>query len=83
MKGININKEILDHYLVPKHIILNEKEKNELLQKLNISEQQLPKISINDPIVKLIGAKEGDVIKIIRKSHTAGESIYYRLVVKI
>ncbi|MBU5575109.1 MAG: DNA-directed RNA polymerase subunit H [Candidatus Aenigmarchaeota archaeon] len=78
-----MNKEILDHYLVPKHIILNEKEKNELLQKLNISEQQLPKISINDPIVKLIGAKEGDVIKIIRKSHTAGESIYYRLVVKI
>jgi len=74
--------DVLKHELVPKHIILTEEEKKELLEKLNITPKQLPKILISDPVVKAIGAKKGDIIKIIRKSVTAGESIYYRVVVK-
>lgn len=39
-------------------------------------------MTANDPLAKLLNAKIGDVIKIIRKSETAGEADYYRVVVK-
>ena len=74
--------DVLKHKLVTKHIILKDEEKKELLEKLKILPKQLPKILTNDPVVKEIGAKEGDIIKIIRNSPTAGVAIYYRLVVK-
>lgn len=73
---------VLKHELVPKQIILKDEEKKELLEKLNIIPPQLPKIFTNDPVVKSIGAKEGDIIKIIRDSPTAGVTTYYRVVVK-
>jgi DNA-directed RNA polymerase subunit H len=41
----------------------------------------MPQVKANDPAVKAIGAKPGDVLKIIRKSQTAGEHIAYRYVV--
>ena len=74
--------DILKHELVPEHIILNENEKKELFEKMNITERNLPKILTNDPVVKEIEAKEGDVLKIVRKSSTAGVSTYYRVVSK-
>lgn len=74
--------DILKHELVPEHVILGENEKKELMEKLKITSVNLPKILTNDPVVKSIGAKEGDVLKIIRKSATAGTSTYYRVVVK-
>ena len=73
---------ILKHELVPEHIILKEEEKNELLEKYKIKPKNLPKILTTDPVVKALNAKEGDILKIIRKSKTAGTSIYYRIVVK-
>ena len=74
--------EILKHFLVPEHIVLTEEEKKKVLQEKGIVEQQLPKILKNDPVVKEIKAKEGDVIKITRSSPTAGVTTYYRTVVK-
>ena len=71
---------ILKHELVPEHIVLKEEDRRQLLEKLGIKAQQLPKILTNDPAVKAINAKEGDVIKIVRKSATAGETVYYRIV---
>jgi DNA-directed RNA polymerase subunit H len=73
---------ILNHELVPEHIILSKEEEKEILDKFKIRPENLPKILISDPVVKAIGAKEGDILKIIRKSKTAGTSLYYRVVVK-
>jgi len=73
--------DISQHELVPLHIKLNEDEKQKILDELNISEKQLPSINENDVMVKKLNAKVGDLIKIIRKSQTNKESVYYRVIV--
>ena len=72
---------IKKHILIPKHIKLSEKEKKDLFQKYNISSKELPKIKKDDPAIVKLTAKEGDVIKIIRQSSTAGETEFYRGVI--
>jgi DNA-directed RNA polymerase subunit H len=72
---------ILEHELVPRHEVVPPQEALELLRKLGIEPWQLPWISADDRVVKAIGAKPGDIIRIIRKSPTAGEFIAYRYVV--
>lgn len=74
--------KLLNHNSVPMHEIMNKEEIEELLKKYSINKEHLPKILINDPIIIEIGAKVGDIIKIKRKSSTAEESIYYRLVIE-
>lgn len=73
---------IMEHELVPQHRVLSPEEAQEVLKRFGVQPQQLPYILISDPIVKTLGAKPGDIIEIKRPSETAGEAIYYRLVVK-
>jgi DNA-directed RNA polymerase subunit H len=73
---------ILKHRLVPEHVILTEDEIKEICEKYNIRKQQLPKIFTTDAVVKEMGAKIGDVFKILRSSPTAGNIDYYRIVIK-
>ncbi len=81
MKKNDININIVNHELIPKHSIVTERE--EIFNKYGIKKiSQLPRIVDSDPVVKAMGANPGDVIKIVRKSSTAGESIYYRAVVE-
>lgn len=77
-----IGKKILDHEYVPEHRILSDGEVEKLLKKFGIKKWQLPKIYDRDPVVMLKGAKPGEVVEITRNSQTAGESKYYRLVVR-
>lgn len=74
--------DVLKHVYVPKHEILSKKEADEVLVKYNAKHTQLPFLLSTDPTVKALGAKPGDVVKISRKSPTAGESTYYRYVVE-
>ena len=73
---------IFEHGLVPFHEILQEKERDKLLAQYKVQPYQMPQIKSGDPAVKVIGAKPGDVLKITRKSTTAGEHITYRYVVE-
>ena len=72
-----------DHIDVPKHEIMTRKEAEEVLEKYHCKATDLPLILINDPAIIAIGVKPGDMIKITRKSATAGESFYYRYVVEV
>ncbi len=69
------------HILQPKHIKNKKKEAQELLEKLNISKAQLPKILSNDPALPE-GCLVGDIIKIERKEPESEKiNLYYRVVV--
>ena len=74
--------EIMRHDLVPQHMIISEKEKENLFKKYKIQPDQLPKILDTDPVSIFIGAKPGQVVKIVRKSRTAKEAVAYRLVIE-
>lgn len=74
--------DIFEHALVPKHEILPLKEKQQLIAYYKVQPYQMPQITSTDPAVKVIGAKPGDVLRIIRKSPTAGEHVTYRYVVE-
>ena len=73
--------EIFQSSLVPKHEILSEKEKEKLLKDFKIQLKDLPRIKEEDPVVKRIGAKRMDVIRISRRSDISNEYYYYRVVV--
>jgi len=67
------------HTLQPKHSKLNEKEIEELLEDLNISKAQIPKVLSTDPGLPE-GCVIGDLIKIERKEGDK-VNIYFRAVV--
>lgn len=73
---------VSEHIHVPKHEIVTERQIPEILKKYNAKLEQFPYILISDPVVKEIGGRLGDLVKITRKSPTAGEIIYYRFVVE-
>jgi DNA-directed RNA polymerase subunit H len=72
---------VTDHLHVPKHEIVSDKEKEAISQNYKASFGQFPQILVSDPVIREIGGKPGDLVKITRKSPTSGESIYYRIVV--
>ncbi len=72
---------ILEHELVPEHEVLSPEEAEKILSMYGVKPSQLPWITIDDPVVKALKAKPGDIIRIRRKSPTAGEVIVYRYVV--
>ena len=78
---------VLKHELVPEHHLVGEKEEDVILKRLNITKEQLPKIRNADPVIITLKAIHGDIapgrlIKILRKSATAGVAEAYRVVTK-
>ena len=73
--------DVSTHRLVPKHELLSDDQKQHLLEQYNIVLAALPEIDNKDPAVMKCKAKIDDVIRITRKSLTAGTTIFYRRVV--
>ena len=69
--------------LVPKHSIASESELAELTARLGVKPERFPVISIEDPALKDISVKIGDVIRIDRESRVTKQvEPYYRIVVE-
>lgn len=73
--------DITKHILVPVHTKVSDNEKEKFFSSMQITIAQLPKVHISDPAVSKLSVKAGDVVKIERKSPTAGVSFYYRVVI--
>ncbi|ABW02672.1 DNA-directed RNA polymerase subunit H [Caldivirga maquilingensis] len=80
-KAEEVLEKVLNHELMPKAEVVPKDNVKALLRRLNAAPWQLPWIRSTDPLVRSLGAKPGDIIRIIRKSPTAGEIEVYRFVV--
>jgi DNA-directed RNA polymerase subunit H (RpoH/RPB5) len=72
---------IVDHRDVPKHEVITEEEKNEILEKYHIKENNLPNILREDAMAIYLGLTPGEVVRILRPSPTSGTYVSYRICV--
>ena len=77
---------VLEHKLVPEHRLLAPEEADEVLKRLRITRDQLPKIRKTDPVIHVLERihgpiDEGRVIRVLRLNQTAGVSEAFRLVI--
>ena len=72
----------MNNLLIPKHKIISKEELNQILQKYNIeNSSKLPKIKLDDPVLKEMEVEIGDVVEISREDFFES-SKYFREVVK-
>ena len=71
---------IVDHDLVPEHILLVDSDKNDFLKLYKDQLSKIPFILQSDPITRYFNANVNDIFKIKRVSPTSGISYYYRIV---
>ena len=74
-----MSEDIPSKIFIPKHQIISQAEKDELLSKF--SELDFGRILLTDMMARYYAAKIGDIFRITRPSFTAGKNIYYRRVV--
>ena len=77
---------VLEHKLVPEHRLLTPPEAGEVLARLQITKDQLPKIRKTDPVIRVLERihgeiAEGSIVRVFRLTQTAGVSEAFRLVV--
>ena len=80
-KEEEVSPEVLTHNYVPKFEVMPAEEVEKLLKDLKVDRFHMPKILATDPVVRLMGAKVNEVLKITRKSYTSGTSVFYRVIV--
>lgn len=74
--------KISNHTYQPRHEILSKNQAEEILKKYNTKPSQLPYMMMDDKGIEDLDVRPGDIVKITRRSATAGESVYYRYVVE-
>lgn len=71
---------ILNHSLVPPHVVLAKDQADKLKVQYNIKDDsQLPDISRFSPVAQAIGIRPGDMCEITRPSKTAISTTFYRI----
>ena len=80
---INIKRlqyNIMNHQLVPPHMVMSQEEAAAIKQKYNIhDDSQIPDISRFSPVSQVIGLRPGELCRIYRPSKTAIKAEFYRI----
>lgn len=71
----------MDKTVFAKHEVLGAEEAKKILEKYKVSEDELPRIKKEDAALVDLDFKVGSIIRITRKSATADQAVYYRVVV--
>lgn len=75
-----VQANISKHTLVIPHRIMTQDQAEEIMKKYKLDKDKIPAILTTDMMCRFIGGKVGDMVELKRKSETAGQSIYYRIV---
>lgn len=70
---------ITHHSLMPIHQVMSNAEKKKFLSDARLTEYQLSRIQLHDPVARYYGMKRGDLVRIIRRSDTAGKYVTFRI----
>ncbi len=73
---------IVDHVLVPKHIVLTKEQTDLVLEAYRAKKRDMMLIRTTDPVARYYNMKPGEIVKIIRPSIMTCEAPAYRLVIK-
>ena len=78
----SLQYNVIEHKFVPKHLKLNEEQKENIKKKYNIlDDTQFPEISMLDPVAKAILLRPGELCEITRYDKISFESTFYRICV--
>lgn len=81
-KEVELMIDLIKYIAIPQHILLTEEETKRVKSDYKVSKKKFPKILMDDPVARYYNVKPGMLFRIIRPSETAGQSPYYRLVVR-
>lgn len=77
-----LKNNIVDHSLVPRHIVLPEIIAKKVKDAYGARNKNIPLILSGDPIAKYYNMKQNDICKIVRFSKVSGRAFTYRICVK-
>jgi DNA-directed RNA polymerase subunit H (RpoH/RPB5) len=78
--GNELQINLIDHILIPKHFLLNQEEVKQLEEAYNFDIKNAKRMFINDPVSRYYNAKIGDIFRIERPSLATGIVCDYRVV---
>jgi len=52
---------VLEHELVPEHYLVSKEEEEEILKRLGVKKEQLPKIKKSDAVLRVLERKYGHI----------------------
>jgi DNA-directed RNA polymerases I, II, and III subunit RPABC1 len=78
---VELSFNITRHCLVPKHEVLNQDEKKQIIRQYRVTSKHFPLMLVSDPVARYYGLLPGAMVRITRPSPTAGTHVLYRVVV--
>lgn len=72
---------LIDYILVPKHIKLNELEIEKLKESYQFNTKNAKRMFVDDPVARYYNLKIDDIVRIERASINSGISVDYRVVI--
>tara|TARA_Y100000590_G_scaffold451565_1_gene593152 strand:- start:108 stop:770 length:663 start_codon:yes stop_codon:yes gene_type:complete len=71
--------DITESELTPSYTILNEEEKQEVLDRYQVTENKIENVIFTDPLANFYGVKIGNMVKAVEVSETNGFNTFYKL----